>query len=187
MVRRATRALRGGRRRVAGRGDTRGSGAGAGDRRTEERDAAGVAAEPLVRTPAPPERPSDIGQMLRAGGAALAAIVVAAAALRFATLGVQSFSDDELFTTWLTRMPFGRMVSTVPESEATPHFFYLLEWLATRVTGTGEVGMRALPAVTGTLVVPAVYVAGAIAAGRRVALAAAAFAAVNPFLVWYSQ
>jgi mannosyltransferase len=140
-----------------------------------------------VRTPDPPERPSDIGHALRAGGAALVAIVIAAAALRFATLGVQSFSDDELFTTWLTRMPFGRMVSTVPESEATPHLFYLLEWVVTRVTGTGEVGMRVLPAVAGTLVVPAVYVAGAIAAGRRVALAAAAFAAVNPFLVWYSQ
>jgi hypothetical protein len=125
--------------------------------------------------------------LLAGGGAALAGIVVAAAVLRFATLGVQSFSDDELFTTWLVRMPLGDMVATVPRTEATPHLFYLLEWVVTRAVGTGEVGMRLLPALAGTLVVPVVYVAGAIAASRRVALAAATFAAVNPFLLWYSQ
>ena len=126
-------------------------------------------------------------RLLRGGGLALAAIVAVAAALRFSTLGLQSFSDDELFTTWLVQMPFGDMLSNVLETERTPHLFYVVEWLVAQVTGTGEVGMRVLPALAGTLVVPAVYLGGAIAASRRVALAAAAFAAVNPFLVWYSQ
>ena len=49
-------------------------------------------------------RRAPLSTVLRAGGTALAAIVLVAAALRFATLGVQSFSDDELFTAWLTRM-----------------------------------------------------------------------------------
>ena len=83
--------------------------------------------------------------------------------------------------------PFGDMLATVPESEATPPLFYVLEWLATRPLGTGEVGMRILPALLGTLTVPAVYAAGLLAASRRAGLAAAAFVAVNPFHVWYSQ
>ena len=125
--------------------------------------------------------------ILRAGGMALVGIVVLAAALRFSTLGIQSFSDDELFTAWLTKMSFGHMVTTVPRTEATPHLYYVLAWLFAQPLGTGEVGLRILPALLGTLTVPLIYVAGAIVASRRIALAAAAFAAVNPFLVWYSQ
>ena len=128
-----------------------------------------------------------VRRLLRDGGLPLAAIVVAAAALRFATLGVQSFSDDELFTAWLVRMPFDDMLSTVPNTEATPHLFYALEWVFIRIFGSGEVGMRILPALAGTLTVPVVYVIGALAGSRRVGLAVAVFAAVNPFLIWYSQ
>ena len=117
----------------------------------------------------------------------LALIVAAGAALRFATLDVQSFSDDELFTTWLVRMDLGDMLETIPESEATPPLFYVVEWLAAQVLGTGEVGMRILPALFGTLTIPVVYAATRYAASERAALAAAALAAINPFLVWYSQ
>jgi hypothetical protein len=121
------------------------------------------------------------------GGRPLLAIVLLAAALRFATLDVQSFSDDELFTVWLARMPLSEMVSTVPNTEATPHLFYLLEWLFVHAFGSSEVAVRLLPAICGVLTVPLVYAAGAIGASRRVGLAAALFAAVNPFLIWYSQ
>ena len=113
--------------------------------------------------------------------------MVLGALLRFATLDAQSFSNDELFSAWLMQKSFGGMIDTVPESEATPPLFYVLEWLVTRPLGTGEVGMRLLPALAGTLTIAAVYAAGALAASRRAGLAAAAFAAVNPFLVWYSQ
>jgi mannosyltransferase len=113
--------------------------------------------------------------------------VLLAALLRLATLGVQSFSDDEQFTVWLIRLPFGDMVTTVPKTEATPHLYYVLAWLCAQLFGTGEVGVRILPALLGTLTVPVVYRAGALAASRRVGLAAAMLAAVNPFLIWYSQ
>src|SRR3712207_8483014 len=42
-------------------------------------------------------------------------------------------SDDELFTAWLMEKSFGDMLSTVPETEATPHLFYVLEWLCAQV------------------------------------------------------
>jgi mannosyltransferase len=140
----------------------------------------------LLERPAAHE-PTTLARIARTGGVPLVAIVLLAAALRFATLDVQGFSDDELFTVWLVKMPFSEMVSTIPNTEATPHLFYVLEWASTRVFGTGEVAVRLLPALAGLLTVPLVYAAGAIAASRRVGLAAAAFAAVNPFLIWYSQ
>jgi hypothetical protein len=133
------------------------------------------------------EEETSIVRLVRGGGMPLLAIVLLAAALRFATLDVQSFSDDELFTVWLVKMPFGDLLSTVPDTEATPHLFYVLEWFSTRLFGTGEVAVRLLPALAGLLTVPVVHAAGAIAASRRVGLAAAAFVAVNPFLIWYSQ
>ena len=84
-------------------------------------------------------------------------------------------------------MSFGEMLETVPKTEATPPLFYVVEWFAARAFGTGEVGMRLLPALLGVLTVPAVYLAGKFAASRRVGLAAALLVAVNPFLIWYSQ
>lgn len=113
--------------------------------------------------------------------------MILAALLRFATLGVQSFSDDELFTVWLMKMSFGHMLSTVPQTEATPPLFYVLEWVCARLFGFSELGIRILPALAGTVTVPVIYAAGARGASRRVGLAAAGFAAVDPFLVWYSQ
>jgi hypothetical protein len=144
-----------------------------------------VAAQPPGRLPA--EGAPSARAALSAGRLALVLILALAAALRFATLDVQSFSDDEQFTAWLMGMSFGDLIETVPESEATPHLFYVLEWLVTQALGTGEVGMRILPALAGTLTVAVVYAVGAIGASRRVGLAAAALAAVNPFLVWFSQ
>ena len=135
---------------------------------------------------AAPVRRRSAAAVLEGGMLPVVGIVLLAAALRFATIGVQSFSDDELFTVWLVRMPFGHMVSTIPHSEATPHLYYILAWVCARLFGTGEVAMRLLPAAAGTLTVLAIYRAGATAS-RRVGLAAATFAAVDPFLVWYSQ
>lgn len=119
--------------------------------------------------------------------AGLAALIAVAALVRFATLDGQSFSDDELFTAWLVEMSFADMVSTLTDTEATPPLFYAAEWGSARVFGLGEVGMRLLPALAGTLTVAVVYAVGALGASRQVGFAAAALAAVNPFLVWYSQ
>ena len=128
-----------------------------------------------------------MSRALRGGGGALVLIVLLGIGLRFATLGVQGFSDDELFTAWLMKMPLPHMLATIPKTERTPYLFYLVDWLGGRAFGTDEVGLRVLPALFGAATVPFVYLAGALGASRRVGLAAALFAAVNPFLIWYSQ
>ena len=119
--------------------------------------------------------------------AVVVGLTVLAAALRFATLDVQSLSGDEGVTDALLRMSFGDMLSTIPDTESTPPLYYALAWIWARVFGHGEVGLRSLPALAGTATVPAVYAAGRALASARVGAIAAGLAAVSPLLVWYSQ
>jgi hypothetical protein len=118
---------------------------------------------------------------------ALAGLVVLGAVLRFATLDAQSFWLDEAATIDLLRKGFGDMLEGIPNAESTPPLYYVLAWLWTQLAGTGEVGARSLSALAGTATIPVAYVLGSWAAGRRAGLIAAALAATNPFLIWYSQ
>ncbi len=119
--------------------------------------------------------------------APLLGLTLAAAALRFATLGQQSFWFDEASTGRLMRMGLGSMIRALPDGESTPPLYYLLAWVWTRAFGTGEAGLRSLSALAGTLTVLVVHAAAARLLGRRAGLAAAALAAFSPLLIWYSQ
>jgi mannosyltransferase len=118
---------------------------------------------------------------------ALVGLTAVAAALRFATLGVQSFWFDEAVTVGLVERDLGEMLERIPDSESTPPLYYLLAWGWTTLVGTGEVGLRSLSALLGTATVPVAYAAARTLVSRRAGLVAAALVAVNPFLVWYSQ
>src|SRR5258706_13075581 len=76
---------------------------------------------------------------------ALAAITVAGAALRFATLGVQSFWLDEAATVNLMHKGFGSMLSGVSAGESTPPLYYCLAWVWAKAFGTSEAGPRPPP------------------------------------------
>jgi mannosyltransferase len=120
---------------------------------------------------------------------ALGAIVVIGAALRFSTLGLQSYRYDEAVTVGRVLQPnLFHTLSTVPSSESTPPLYYLLAWFWSRLFGSGEVGLRSLSALAGTASIPAVYL-GAIALPlpRRAGLIAAMMVAVSPVLIWFSQ
>jgi hypothetical protein len=118
---------------------------------------------------------------------ALAGITAVGALLRFSTLGVQSFWYDEAVTAGLLERSFAGMLDRIPDNESTPPLYYVAAWLWTQVLGTGEAAVRSLSALAGTAAIPAFYAAARELAGRRVAIAVAALAAVNPLLVWYSQ
>jgi 4-amino-4-deoxy-L-arabinose transferase-like glycosyltransferase len=124
---------------------------------------------------------------VRAAWIAVAALTALGAALRFAALDSQSFWLDELATVSLLDRGFGEMLDGIRETEATPYLYYVLAWPWTQVFGLGELGLRSLSAVVGTLAVPVSYAAGAVLCSRRVGVVAAALVAVHPFLVWYSQ
>src|SRR5262245_5471057 len=84
-------------------------------------------------------------------------------------------------------MDFGGMVSAIPNSENTPPLYYLLAWTWSQLFGTSEFALRSLSATFGVAMIPIVYLAFKELVSSRVGLVAALLAAVNPFLVWYSQ
>ncbi|MFL5887068.1 MAG: hypothetical protein ACJ77M_18520, partial [Thermoleophilaceae bacterium] len=90
---------------------------------------------------------------------ALGAIVVLAAALRFSTLGVQSFWLDEAYTRLIAKLAFGDVWHQIKTSEGTPPLYYYLAYAWRHVFGASEVGLRSLSALIGTLTVPAAYYA----------------------------
>jgi mannosyltransferase len=118
----------------------------------------------------------------------LAGITAVAAVVRFSTLGHQSYDHDEAATALNVLHPgLSATLQVVIHSERSPPLYYLLAWAWSHLFGTGEIGLRSLSALFGTLTVPAAYLAARELASRRAGLIAAAFVAVNPYLIWYSQ
>jgi mannosyltransferase len=117
----------------------------------------------------------------------LAGVTAVGAWLRFATLGAQSYWFDEAQAAHELHLSFGSMVSSMVVHETNPPLYFVLGWLWAHVFGTGEVGLRSLSALVGTAVIPIAYLCGRELVSRRAGLVAAAFAALNPFMIWYSQ
>ncbi|HEX5375716.1 MAG TPA: glycosyltransferase family 39 protein, partial [Solirubrobacterales bacterium] len=136
----------------------------------------------------------------------VAGLTVAAAVLRFATLGLQSYHHDEIVTaSRILRGSFWHAMDAVGFSESAPPLYYAAAWLWTQATGTGEVGLRSFSALAGVATVPVAFLIGRelrsssdgtidppmegsiVQRAQRVGIVAAALVAVNPMLVWYSQ
>jgi 4-amino-4-deoxy-L-arabinose transferase-like glycosyltransferase len=117
----------------------------------------------------------------------LAVIVACGAALRFSTLGTQSFDLDESVTVALLHQGLHATLSSLPTTESTPPVYYVVAWLWTRAFGSGEIGLRSASALAGTLTVGLAYDIGRRLLSRRAGLIVAALTATSPFLIWYSQ
>ncbi len=120
--------------------------------------------------------------------APLAALLVLAAALRLSTLDLQSLWYDEAFTpVHVLHSSLWATLHSVAHTENSPPLWYLLEWLDTRLLGTGPVALRLPSALAGIATVAVAWAIGRELAGRRAALLCSAIVAVNPLFVWYSQ
>ena len=117
----------------------------------------------------------------------VAALTVLGGLLRFATLDVQSFWLDEAVTVEVVGGSLGDVFDNVAESESTPYLYYVLAWAWGNVFGLGEVGLRSLSALIGTITIPVTYVAAARLVERRTGLVTAAVVAASPLAVHYSQ
>lgn len=117
----------------------------------------------------------------------LLGLVIAAATIRFALLGIQSFDHEEAVTAGDILHPtLLDTVSATLKTERSPPTYYVIAWAWTRLFGTGEIGLRSLSALAGTLTVPFAYAAVARLVSRRAGLIAGALVAFNPDLIWYS-
>jgi mannosyltransferase len=115
-------------------------------------------------------------------------LAAAGIAIRFATLGLQSYHHDEVVTAARV-LPgsFGHMLHEVRISESTPPLYYMLAWAWSKAFGLGPVGLRSLSALFGVMTIPVAFLIGRELAGRRAGLITAALVAFNPMLIWYSQ
>jgi mannosyltransferase len=119
---------------------------------------------------------------------ALAGLTALGLAVRFASLGVQSYHHDEVITAArVIPGDFAHLLHQVKVSESNPPLYYVLAWGWAKAFGTGEVGLRSLTALFGAATVPIAYLIGRELASSRAGLIAAAMTAVNPMLIWYSQ
>ncbi|MGN6587467.1 MAG: glycosyltransferase family 39 protein [Solirubrobacterales bacterium] len=117
-----------------------------------------------------------------------AGLTALGAALRFATLGLQSYHHDEVVTaTRILPSSFGHAMNAVGFSESAPPLYYALAWVWTQVFGNDPWGLRSLSALAGVATIPIAYLIGRELRDRRAGLLAAALVAVNPMLLWYSQ
>ncbi|TFG85189.1 MAG: hypothetical protein E4H18_05590, partial [Hyphomicrobiales bacterium] len=127
---------------------------------------------------------------------ALIAIMLLAAVLRFWGLGSKSLWLDEIMSQRRARGTFSQMIGEVAAGDAHPPGYYALQWLA-KPLGGGEYAVRVPAAVAGVAVVLATYLLGKALLGAALpgadlpgaagGLAAAAFAAISPFQIYYSQ
>ena len=109
---------------------------------------------PMPKNAAPPD-----AAQLRANVLwALAGLTALGVAVRFASLGVQSYHHDEVITA-MRVIPgsFGQMLREVKASESNPPLYYVLAWGWAKAFGTGEVGLRSLTALFGAATVPVAY------------------------------
>lgn len=126
----------------------------------------------------------------RATWLALAFIVALAAFLRFYHLDQLSFTHDEAYSFWASRMSWHDLWTFLPRFDKHPPLFYSLLKLWS-VFGDSEFAMRSMTALFSVLTVPCVYVLGRLAAAPARAgwmgLAAALLAAVTPVQIVHAQ
>jgi uncharacterized membrane protein len=115
----------------------------------------------------------------------LAGLTLVGLALRLAvTRGIWL---DEAISIHQASLSLHDMFRTLYYGDRQPPLHDLVLWLTIRAFGHGEFAVRLPSVIAGTLVIPVLYELGRELYDRRTGLLAAAFAAVSPLLVWYSQ
>lgn len=94
---------------------------------------------------------------------------------------------DEAITVAQAQQPFGTMLDQLGSVDVHPPLHHAMVWVLVRIAGTSEMVVRAPSILAGALLVPAVFGLANALYGRRTGLVAAAFVAIAPFAVWYSQ
>ncbi len=119
-------------------------------------------------------------------GWAVLALTLFGGILRFLRLDHPTFWIDEAFTYWRVSGTYGELVDILRQGGFTP-LHYQANWLLGRATSLSPFHMRLIPAVAGTLMIPAMYFLARQVTGRGAALLTAAFTACSAYLLSYSR
>ncbi|MFZ2357843.1 MAG: glycosyltransferase family 39 protein [Anaerolineae bacterium] len=113
-------------------------------------------------------------------------VMLLAAGLRFFRIGTQSLWADEGNSAAMAGRSLAEISARAAADIHPPGYYWLLN-LWSRIFGDSEAALRSLSALWGILLVWLVYQIVSRLFDRRTALIAATFAAINPFLIYYSQ
>jgi uncharacterized membrane protein len=116
---------------------------------------------------------------------ALAGVIAAGLALRLAI--PRGIWLDEAISIHQAHLGLHDLFHNLQYGDRHPPLHHLALWLTVRAIGDGELAVRVPSLIAGTLVIPAMYLLGRELYDRRTGLVAAAFGAVSPILIWYSQ
>ena len=117
---------------------------------------------------------------------ALLALTAFAAVLRFWRIDQPTFWIDEGFTYWRVSGSYKDLVDILQLDGFTP-LHYEIYWVIGQFTSLSPFFMRLVPAVAGTLMVPAMYFLARQIGSRRLALLVAAFVACSAYMLNYSR
>jgi mannosyltransferase len=108
--------------------------------------------------------------------------------LRLYGLTFHSLWLDEAVSIHLASLPLSQIFQQgMSLQEPNPPLYHLSLAVWMKAFGSGEADVRILSALVGTLCLPALYLLGKRLFSNRLAVIATLLAALNPFLVWYSQ
>ncbi|MDP2727650.1 MAG: glycosyltransferase family 39 protein, partial [Dehalococcoidia bacterium] len=113
-------------------------------------------------------------------------VLLVAFGLRAYRLGWQSLWYDEGNSALMAGRNLPQIIAGAAGDIHPPLYYILLSWWS-NLAGTGEFSLRFLSLAFGLLLVAVVYKLGQKLFAPQAGLAAAAIAAVSPFLVYYSQ
>lgn len=118
--------------------------------------------------------------------ASLAVLIAIGVILRLLRIGDTVFGD-ELSTLYIVRGNglSGTVSAVASDAEISPPLYFVLAWLSTHLGSAPEL-VRLPSLLLGIASIPLAFMVGERVAGRLAGLLAAAFIAINPFMVFYS-
>lgn len=119
--------------------------------------------------------------------AALLAIVLLAFVLRVARVGELRMWGDEAFSVYSAHRTLAAITFEGIENDPHPPLYYYLLHFYLPLAGSSELALRFFSVCFGVATIPLLYVIGKKMFDARVGILAAAFAAIAPFHVYYSQ
>ncbi|HWB53729.1 MAG TPA: glycosyltransferase family 39 protein [Tepidisphaeraceae bacterium] len=142
----------------------------------------------LIGWPGSPVYSQRATRMNRRGGhcLALSLIIVFGAVLRFTWLNYPPVWGDEVRTFGRTMGTFADLCKVLQDAGFTPLHYELYWWLHNHFILTPTM-LRLIPAIAGTLTIPAMYFLARLLTNKRIALGAALFTACSAWLLNYSR
>lgn len=116
----------------------------------------------------------------------LGLIILLGGAMRFYRLGQPALWSDEAATYFRVSGTYPQLLEQLRLTRFMPLHYQLLWWIG-QYLPLDTWALRLVPAITGTMIIPVMYLLGRLLAGKRVGLATALFTACSAWMLIYSR